>query len=74
MESVFITVISDVVYYDKQKKYVMEKEVKNMNEIGKGMLVILIILYIVSPIDFAPGPVDDAIALLLGLAAAKRLD
>ena len=74
MESVFITVISDVVYYDKQKKYVMEKEVKNMNEIGKGMLVILIILYIVSPIDFAPGPVDDAIALLLGLAEAKRPD
>ncbi len=74
MESVFITVISNMVYYDKQKKYVMIKEVKNMNEIGKGMLVILIILYIVSPIDFAPGPVDDAIALLLGLAAAKRLD
>lgn len=74
MESVFITVISGVVYYDKQKKYIMLKEVKNMNEIGKGMLVILIILYIVSPIDLAPGPIDDAIALLLGLAAAKRLD
>ena len=40
-----------------------------MSDIGKGMLIILVILYIVSPIDFAPGPVDDAIVLLLGLAA-----
>ena len=43
-----------------------------MSDIGKGMLIILVILYIVSPIDFAPGPVDDAIVLLLGLAAAKK--
>ena len=45
-----------------------------MSDIGKGMLIILVILYIVSPIDFAPGPVDDAIVLLLGLAAAKKSD
>ena len=45
-----------------------------MNDIGKGMLIILVILYIVSPIDFVPGPVDDAIVLLLGLAAAKKSD
>lgn len=31
-----------------------------MSDIGKGMLIIMVILYIVSPIDFAPGPVDDA--------------
>lgn len=43
-----------------------------MSDIGKGMLIILVILYIVSPIDFAPGPVDDAIGLLLGLAAVKK--
>lgn len=43
-----------------------------MSDIGKGMLIILVILYIVSPIDFAPGSVDDAIVLLLGLAAAKK--
>ena len=43
-----------------------------MSDVGKGMLIILVILYIVSPIDFAPGPVDDAIVLLLGLAAAKK--
>ena len=45
-----------------------------MSDVGKGMLIILVILYIVSPIDFAPGPVDDAIVLLLGLAAAKKSD
>jgi hypothetical protein len=45
-----------------------------MNDVGKGMLIILVILYIISPIDFAPGPVDDAIVLLLGLAAAKKRD
>ncbi|MCI6650716.1 MAG: hypothetical protein MSH13_04180 [Ruminococcus callidus] len=43
-----------------------------MSDVGKGMLIILVILYIVSPIDFAPGPVDNAIVLLLGLAAAKK--
>lgn len=43
-----------------------------MSDVGKGMLIILVILYIVSPIDFAPGPVDDAIVLLLGLAATKK--
>ena len=43
-----------------------------MSDIGKGMLIVLVILYIVSPIDFAPGPVDDAIVLLLGLAATKK--
>lgn len=43
-----------------------------MGDIGKGMLIILIILYILSPIDLAPGPVDDAIVLLLGLATTAK--
>ena len=43
-----------------------------MNDVGKGMLIILVILYIVSPIDFAPGPIDDIIVLLIGIAAAKN--
>lgn len=45
-----------------------------MNQFAKGMLVVLIIFYIVSPLDLAPGPVDDAIVLLLGMAASKRID
>lgn len=42
-----------------------------MNDVMKGMIIILMILYVVSPIDACPGPVDDIIVLLLGIAAAK---
>ncbi len=39
----------------------------------KGMLIILVILYVVSPLDLCPGPIDDIIVVLLGLAAKKRI-
>lgn len=42
-----------------------------MNGVMKGMILVLMILYIVSPIDASPGPVDDIIVLLIGLAATK---
>lgn len=32
------------------------------------------IIYIVSPLDFCPGPVDDIIVLLLALAGNKGVD
>ena len=35
-----------------------------MSGIMKGMLLILMVLYIVSPIDACPGPIDDIIVLL----------
>lgn len=35
-----------------------------MNGVLKGMLLILLIIYIISPIDLCPGPVDDIILLL----------
>lgn len=44
-----------------------------MSGVAKGMLIALVILYIVSPIDLCPGPVDDIIVLLVGLAAKKRI-
>lgn len=44
-----------------------------MSGVAKGMLIILVILYIVSPIDLCPSPVDDIIVLLVGLAAQKRI-
>jgi uncharacterized membrane protein YkvA (DUF1232 family) len=47
-----------------------------MNGVAKGMIIALVILYVISPIDFAPGPVDDLIVVLLGIAATagkKRL-
>ena len=43
-----------------------------MNDIAKGMIIVLIILYIVSPIDACPGPIDDIILALIGFAAAKH--
>lgn len=33
----------------------------------------LLILYIISPIDAVPGPIDDIIVILIGLAARKKI-
>ena len=44
-----------------------------MNGVMKGMLLILIILYVLSPLDLCPGPVDDIIVILLGLATNKKI-
>lgn len=38
-----------------------------MSGVLKGMLVILLIIYIVSLLDFCPGPVDDIILLLCAI-------
>lgn len=45
-----------------------------MSNVAKGMILVLMILYIVSPIDACPGPIDDIIVLLIGLAARKGVD
>lgn len=39
----------------------------------KVLLIMAVIVYIVSPIDVAPGPIDDIIAALIGLAGTKKL-
>ena len=44
-----------------------------MNGVMKGMILVLMILYVVSPIDACPGPIDDLIVLFIGLAAQKRI-
>jgi len=44
-----------------------------MSDVAKGMILVLMILYIVSPIDACPGPIDDLIVLFIGLAARKRV-
>ena len=43
-----------------------------MNGIMKGMLIAFMIMYVVSPIDLCPGPVDDIIIILMTLVANKR--
>ncbi len=44
-----------------------------MNGVAKGMLLVLVFLYIVSPLDLCPGPIDDLIVLMLGIAAQKMI-
>ncbi len=44
-----------------------------MNDMLKGMILVLMIIYIVSPIDACPGPIDDLIVLFMGVAARKEL-
>ena len=43
-----------------------------MDDIMKGMLIVLIVLYVISPIDACPGPVDDVIVCLLAMGASKK--
>ena len=43
------------------------------SEVKKALIIVGIILYIVSPIDLCPGPLDDLIVTLLGIAASKRV-
>lgn len=44
-----------------------------MNNFMKGLVVMAVLMYIVSPIDACPGPIDDIIVLILGLASRKKL-
>ena len=44
-----------------------------MNDLMKGLVIMAVLMYILSPIDVAPGPIDDIVVLLLGLASRKRL-
>lgn len=43
-----------------------------MSKFGKVVLIGLIMLYVVSPIDAFPGPIDDLIVTLFGYAAMKK--
>lgn len=44
-----------------------------MQNVMRGMLLVLVILYIVSPVDLCPGPIDDILVILLEIAAQKRV-
>jgi uncharacterized membrane protein YkvA (DUF1232 family) len=43
------------------------------NNFLKGMILAFIIVYIVSPVDACPGPVDDLLVMILGIAARKSI-
>ncbi len=42
-----------------------------MNRFLQGMLFALLLVYVVSPVDFVPGPVDDILAIILFYAANR---
>ncbi len=42
------------------------------NKILNWLILAILAIYVVSPADLLPGPVDDVIAVLLYLAANKR--
>ena len=44
----------------------------NNNGLLKGILLVLVALYVISPVDFVPGPVDDLLLILFTLASGKN--
>ena len=48
----------------------MEGEI--MSNFVKGVLFTLLVVYVISPMDFAPGPIDDVLAIILFLAANRN--
>jgi len=44
-----------------------------MDGVLKGIILVAMILYIVSPMDVSPGPIDDIVVLLIGIAASKGI-
>ncbi len=44
-----------------------------MNGVMKGMFFVLMLLYVISPVDVCPGPIDDAIVILIYMASNKSL-
>ncbi len=45
-----------------------------MNNLMKGLVVMAVLMYIVSPIDLVPGPIDDVIICLMAMASRKRIE
>ena len=43
-----------------------------MEKFTKWLIIGVLALYVASPVDLAPGPVDDAIAILIYMIAARR--
>ncbi len=43
-----------------------------MDVVMKEMILVLMIMYILAPLDASPGPIDDITVFLIGLATTKR--
>ena len=44
-----------------------------MNKTMKTLLIALVLLYVISPVDGMPGPIDDLLVTLLGIAGTGVL-
>ena len=43
-----------------------------MNGFWKGFIVAMLIVYVISPVDLIPGPVDDIVLVFLSYVASRR--
>lgn len=43
------------------------------DKIIKIFILFAVIIYVISPLDFAPGPIDDIILMLMGIGSQKFL-
>ena len=44
-----------------------------MDDFMRAAILIFMIFYLVSPIDACPGPLDDAVVILIGMALRRQL-
>lgn len=44
-----------------------------MGKFGKVVIVVIMLIYILSPVDVTPGPIDDVLVGLLGIAMTKKI-
>lgn len=44
-----------------------------MGKIGKIIVILIAVIYIISPVDGMPGPIDDIIVALLGIIMSKKI-
>ncbi|MCR5061100.1 MAG: hypothetical protein K6A80_08740 [Saccharofermentans sp.] len=44
-----------------------------MKKLAKGLILLAVIIYVVSPVDAAPGPIDDLLVMAIAMASNKAL-
>ena len=44
-----------------------------MDDMTRFLILIFVIIYFISPVDACPGPIDDLIVMIMGMAARKRI-
>lgn len=53
---------------------IMESEWDKMNDVIKGMILMMMLIYLLSPIDACPGIIaDDLIVMLIGMSVRNKI-